>query len=129
MPETVTVLPVPMALVANVPVPAHVTRPTSALATPASEQFVVAAGVASYVLLFAVTDGVTVAAVILAVVAAVGVARGWFPPCAPDSAMPLTVTVLRVPTLLRAKVPVPAHFAWPTSPLATPASEQVVVAA
>ncbi len=65
----VTVLAVPTADEANVAPPPHVT--TSAPITPLSVQLAVAAVVPSYVLFVAVIAGVTVAAVMLAVVVAV----------------------------------------------------------
>src|SRR5258705_2389739 len=65
----VTVLPVPTAAVSKVPVPAHAT--TSLPSTPVGVQAIAALEVASYVLLVAVMAGVSVAAVMVAVVVAV----------------------------------------------------------
>src|SRR5258705_8815625 len=65
----VTVLPVPTAAVSKVPVPLQVT--TSVPTTPVSVQAMAALEVSSYVLLVAVMAGVSVAAVMLAVVVAV----------------------------------------------------------
>src|SRR5258705_6483887 len=65
----VTVLPVPTAEESKVPMPAHVT--TSLPTTPVSVQLMAALEVPSYVLLVAVIAGVSVAAVMFAVVVAV----------------------------------------------------------
>src|SRR5688500_18146027 len=139
MPLAVTVLPPPTLASANVAVPVHAT--TSPPSAPVTVQLVrVAAVVPSYGLSAAVMDGVTVSAVIEAVVAAVVEARtrvvagdrvgvgpvavaAW-PAAGPGSVTPVAVTALPAPTVASANVAVPVHAT--TSPPSVPVTVQLV---